>query len=82
MVRLEPAVKKRIVRAAELRHVSISDYVRSVVVAQADREIEMARASTVVMTASEQHAFWQALHQPVKLTKRQKRLGRLMQGRK
>jgi uncharacterized protein (DUF1778 family) len=39
MVRLDPDSKTCVSRAAELRHVSVSDYVRSVVVAQARREL-------------------------------------------
>lgn len=80
MVRLEPRAKKVIAQAAELRHISTSDYVRSVVVAQAERELEQAKESTVGLTPAEQLAFWQALHEPVKLTERQKQLGKLMQG--
>jgi uncharacterized protein (DUF1778 family) len=39
MVRLDPDSKTCVSPAAELRHVSVSDYVRSVVVAQARREL-------------------------------------------
>lgn len=81
MVRLDATAKDLIVRAAKLRQISTSDYVRSVMVAQAARELEQAKANTIGMTPAEQLAFWQALHEPVKLTKRQKQLGRLMQGR-
>jgi uncharacterized protein (DUF1778 family) len=78
MVRLDPAAKSVIARAATIRGVSTSDYVRTVVFAQARREVEEARTRTIVLSPEEQLAFWQALHEPVKLTKRQRELARLM----
>jgi len=54
--------------------------VRSVVVAQARREVEEARTRTIVLTPEEQLAFWQALEQPTSLTPRQRELGRIMRG--
>ncbi len=79
MVRLPPKAKDLIVRAAKLRGITTSDYVRSVIVAQAREQVEQAESHIVGMTPPEQLAFWQALHEPAKLTSRQKRLGRLMQ---
>lgn len=43
MIRVDPASKGIVARAATLRGVSTSDYVREVVVAQARREVDEAR---------------------------------------
>ena len=55
-------------RAAELRGISVSDYVRQVTVAQARKEVEAATGQTIAMTPEEQLAFWTALNAPAKLT--------------
>jgi uncharacterized protein (DUF1778 family) len=80
MVRLDPDSKDCIARAAELRRVSVSDYVRSVVVAQARRELDAAQNQTIALTPDEQLAFWQALNAPARLTPAQEALGALMRG--
>jgi uncharacterized protein (DUF1778 family) len=80
MVRLDPDSKDCIARAAELRRVSVSDYVRSVVVAQARREVQAAQNQTIALTPDEQLAFWQALNAPARLTPAQEALGALMRG--
>ena len=80
MVRLDSDSKTCVARAAELRHISVSDYVRSVVVAQARREIEAVEQQVIALTPAEQHAFWQALNEPVALTETQQALGALMRG--
>lgn len=81
MVRLDEESKGVLSRAAELRHVSVSDYVRQVTVSQARKEVDAADARTIALTPGEQLAFWNALSQPVKLTTNQKKLGKLMRGR-
>ncbi len=81
MVRLDTASKQALTAAAELRRISISDYVRTVTVAQARREVASAQDQTIQLSPDEQLAFWQALQTPAKLTAAQKRLGALMQGR-
>lgn len=80
MVRLDPDSKTSIARAAELRHVSVSDYVRSVVVAQARRDIQAAQQQVIALTPAEQQAFWQALQEPSRLTTAQQALGAVMRG--
>lgn len=80
MVRLDPDSKTCVARAAGLRHVSVSDYVRSVVVAQARREIHAAEQQVIVLTPAEQQAFWQALQEPLALTAAQQALGALIRG--
>ena len=80
MVRLDSQSKTLLAAAAELRQVSLSDYVRTVTVAQAQREVRAARDRTIAMTADEQLAFWNALNEPVKLTPAQRRLGAILRG--
>jgi uncharacterized protein (DUF1778 family) len=80
MVRLDEASKDVLARAAELRRISVSDYVRQVTVSQARKEVDAAEGQTIALTPDEQLAFWNALNQPVKLTAAQKKLGRVMRG--
>jgi uncharacterized protein (DUF1778 family) len=80
MVRLDEDSKQSLVEAAELRRISISDYVRTVTVPQARREVRGARERVIVLTADEQLALWQALHEPVKLTAAQRKLSAIMRG--
>jgi hypothetical protein len=53
-----------------------------VTVAQARKEVEAAGEQVIALTPAEQLAFWKALQEPQRLTKRQKELGRLMRGEK
>jgi len=80
MVRLDRESKEALVRAAALRQISISDYVRTITVAQARKEVAAAQSQTIALTADEQLVFWTALAAPAKLTSRQKKLGKLMRG--
>jgi uncharacterized protein (DUF1778 family) len=80
MVRLDEESKAHLVRAAALRRISVSDYVREVTVAQARREVQAAREQTIALTAEEQLAFWNALSATPKLTEAQRRLGAAMRG--
>lgn len=80
MVRLDDDSKQALARAAELRGVSVSDYVRLVTVTQARKEVAAAAAQTIALTPDEQLAFWTALAEPVTLTPAQKELGRRMRG--
>lgn len=82
MVRLDSESKQALNDAAELRKISVSDYVRAVTVAQALREVASAREQTIQLTPDEQLAFWQSLQAPAKLTPAQKRLGAIMRGTK
>lgn len=82
MVRLDDDSKRALSQAAELRQISVSDYVRTVTVAQAKREVLAAQSQSIALSPDEQLAFWQALQEPVRLTASQKRLGALMRGRK
>lgn len=80
MVRLDEAGKACLAKAAELRRISVSDYVRTVTVAQARREVQAAREQTLALTPEEQLAFWNALNETPQLTDAQKKLGALMRG--
>jgi uncharacterized protein (DUF1778 family) len=80
MVRLDEESKKVLARAAELRRISVSDYVRQVTVSQARKEVVAAEDRAITLTSDEQLAFWNALNQPVKLSAAQKKLGRVMRG--
>ena len=68
MVRLDEESKDVLARAAELRRISVSDYVRQVTVSQARKEVVAAAEQTIAMTPDEQLAFWTALNEPAKLT--------------
>lgn len=80
MVRLDDASKASLARAAELRHISVSDYVRTVTVAHARREVQAAHEQTIALTPNEQLAFWNALSETPRLTDAQRKLGSLMRG--
>jgi uncharacterized protein (DUF1778 family) len=80
MVRLDAESKEMLVRAAELRRISVSDYVRQVAVAQSRKEVAAAAEQTIALSPGEQLAFWTALDEPAKLTAKQKKLGKLMRG--
>ena len=80
MVRLDEESKACLAQAAQLRKISVSDYVRTVTVAQARREVAAAENRTIVLTPDEFLQFWQALQEPVRLTPAQKKLGAIMRG--
>jgi uncharacterized protein (DUF1778 family) len=80
MVRVDAPSKLVIGRAARLRGVSASDYVRLVVVAQARRDLDEAQSRTIRLSPADQRVFWQALQEPAAPTPRQRALGRLMRG--
>lgn len=81
MVRLDADSKAALAQAAELRGLSVSDYVRTVTIAQAKKEVEAAGQQILCLSPAEQLAFWTALNHPVKLTPAQKKLGAVMRGR-
>src|SRR5438876_3342503 len=80
MVRLEEESKALLVQAAELRRISVSDYVRTVTIAQARKEVLAAREQTIALSPEEQLAFWNALNEPPQLTDAQRQLGSVMRG--
>jgi uncharacterized protein (DUF1778 family) len=80
MVRLDADSKASIAQAAELRQISVSDYVRTVTVAQARREVAAAQEQVIALTPQEQLEFWNALNAPPRLTDAQRRLASSMRG--
>jgi uncharacterized protein (DUF1778 family) len=80
MVRLDGESKTCLAEAAQLRQISVSDYVRTVTVPQARREIAAAREQVISLTPEEQLAFWNALNEAPRLTDAQQRLGAVMRG--
>jgi uncharacterized protein (DUF1778 family) len=80
MVRLDSASKAYLAQAAELRRISVSDYVRTVILGQARREVLAAREQTITLTPEEQLAFWTALNGAPVLTQAQRELGAVMRG--
>lgn len=80
MVRLDERSKRSLEEAADLRHISVSDYVRAVTVPQAQREVRAARESVICLSPEEQLALWTALCEPPKLSAAQRRLGAMMRG--
>lgn len=80
MVRLDRESRDYLARAAELRRITVSDYVRAVTVSQAKREVESAQQQTIALSPTEQLEFWNALQAPPKLTFAQKKLGAIMRG--
>ena len=80
VVRLDRKSKAILKEAAELRGISVSDFVRFVTLQQARREVDGAKSSVIVMTPDEQLAFWNALNESPPLTDAQRRLGATMRG--
>jgi uncharacterized protein (DUF1778 family) len=80
MVRLDEESKQCLAQAADLRHISVSDYVRTVTIPQARREVRAAREHIITLTSEEQLSFWTALNKSPKLTAAQRRLGSVMRG--
>ena len=81
IVRLDDESKTCLAQAAQLRRISVSDYVRTITVAQARREVQAASEQVLSLTPEEQLAFWKALNEPAKLTQAQRRLSAVMRGR-
>lgn len=79
-VHLDRQSKAYLIRAAKLRHIGVSDYVRAVAVAQAWREVQAAAEQTLALTPAEQLAFWNALNGASRLTEAQRQLGSVMRG--
>lgn len=80
MVRLDEESKTLLAQAAALRKVSVSDYVRMIMLTQAQREVTAARDQTIALSPEEQLSFWNSLQAPVKLTPAQKKLRNTMRG--
>jgi uncharacterized protein (DUF1778 family) len=77
-VRLDRQSKAYLTRAAKLRRISVSDYVRVVTVPQARREVQAANEQPLALTPEEQLAFRNALNETPRLTEVQRQLGSVM----
>jgi uncharacterized protein (DUF1778 family) len=77
---LDQESKNFLTKAAELRRISVSDYVRVVIVPQARREVCAACEQVIVLSPEDQLSLWSALNETPKLTPAQKRLGKMMRG--
>jgi uncharacterized protein (DUF1778 family) len=80
MIRLDAESKAILTKAAEMRGVKPSDYVREVTVAEARKEVLAASERSTDLAPEEQLAFWNALNASPILTPEQRRLGKLMRG--
>src|ERR1700677_3862456 len=80
MVRLDAESKAYISRAADLRRISVSDYVRTVLVPQARREVLASSEQIITLSSEDQVAFWKVLNEPPKVTAAQRELGSVMRG--
>ena len=78
--RMRPENKSIIVKAAKLRAIPTSDYMRSVLLEHARKEVQNAENEVLQLTADEQLKFWGALDSSESLTESQVDLGKLMRG--
>lgn len=77
--RLDPGSKSIIEKAAKLRGISQTDYLKAILIPFAKQEILEAENGGVKLSKIEQSEFWQALNEPVKLTINQKKLSQRIQ---
>lgn len=78
LVRFDRVDKVLVQRAAHLRGLTLSDYVRSKILPLARQDIEEAGFGVLRLPKEDQVAFWRALQHPPAPTKTQRALGRLV----
>ena len=78
LVRCDRSTKELIRKAAEVRGLSMSDYMRMQVKASAARDVLEAETGILKLAKEDQIAFWQLLQRPAKPTEAQKKLGHLV----
>lgn len=78
LVRFDRDAKALVQRAASLRGLTVSDYVRSRIVPMARQEVDEASTGVLRLPKDAQIAFWQALQRPPAPTKAQRALGKLI----
>jgi uncharacterized protein (DUF1778 family) len=78
LVRFNRSAKSLVKQAADLRGLSISDYVRSRIVPLAKQDVDEAATGILRLPKEAQIAFWQALQHPPALTPAQRALGKLV----
>lgn len=78
LVRFDSSGKALIRRAAAVRGLSVSDYVRTRILPLARQDVEEAESGVLRLSREDQIAFWQALQNPPPPTEAQRRLGELI----
>ena len=78
LVRFDRGAKAMVQRAASLRGLNVSDYVRSRILPLAKQDLDEANTGVLRLPREAQIAFWQALQQLPAPTRRQRKLGRLV----
>ena len=78
LVRLETGSKRVVQRAAGLRGLTLSDYVRSRILALAQQDVDEAETGVLKLPRDAQMVFWQALQHPPAPTEAQRALGKLI----
>jgi uncharacterized protein (DUF1778 family) len=76
LVRVDAKAKTLVQRAADARGLTVSDYVRTLLVAQAQRDVDESETGVLRLAREDQLALWQALQHPPAPTEAQKALGR------
>ncbi len=77
-VRFDSGAKSLLLRAASLRGLSLSDYVRTRIVPLARQDVDEAETGVLRLASQDQIAFWQALQHPPAPTRAQHELGKLV----
>ena len=72
--RLDPEEKGLIVKAAKLRGISQTDYLKAILIPFAKQELSDAEQGGVKLSKDEQELFWKALNKRVVLGKKQKEM--------
>lgn len=78
LVRFDSSGKRLVQRAAAIRGLNVSDYVRSRIVTLARQDVEEADTGVLHLSRDAQIAFWQALQRPPAPTAAQRKLGALI----
>ncbi len=78
LVRFDSGAKSLVLRAASLRGLSLSDYVRTRIVPLAKQDVDEAETGVLRLAKQDQLAFWQALQHPPAPTRAQRELGKLV----
>jgi len=78
LVRFDRRAKSLVKRAASLRGLTVSDYVRFRIVPIARQDVDEAQTGVLRLSRDDQIAFWQALQHPPAPTPSQRALGKLV----
>jgi len=78
LVRFDSGAKSLVLRAASLRGLSLSDYVRSRIVPLAKQDVDEAETGVLRLAKQDQIALWQALQHPPAPTRAQRELGKFV----